>query len=134
MKPCVVQYLYVHSPGEQFDYPSSRSRGVAAVAARYMECALVQSASLCMREIDCDVVLVTNDSSLGGGGGRAARLLEAMRSLGVEVLFADYLHRPAGNVAEFMASQYVWDADSSRRRAQRSRPSAVADGYRLRVV
>jgi hypothetical protein len=110
MRPCVVQYLYVHSPGEQFDYPSSRSRGVAAVAARYMECALVQSASLCMRDIDCDVVLVTNDSSLGGGGGRAGRLLEAMRSLGVEVLFADYLHRPAGNVAEFMASQYVWDA------------------------
>jgi hypothetical protein len=110
MKPCVVQYLYVHSPGEEFDYPTSRSRGVAAVAARYMECALVQSASLCLREIDCDVVLVTNLSEAGLGESRAARLLDAIRALGVDVLFADYLHRPVGDTAEFMSSQYVWDA------------------------
>jgi hypothetical protein len=110
MRPCVVQYLYVHGPDEQFDYPTSRSHGVAAVAARYMECALVQSASLCLRDIDCDVVLVTNLSDAGPGAGRAAQLLEAIRSLGVEVLFADYLHRPVKDTAEFMSSQYVWDA------------------------
>ncbi|HEY7952579.1 MAG TPA: hypothetical protein VID70_06275 [Solirubrobacteraceae bacterium] len=110
MKPCVVQYLYVHRPDEQFDYPTSRSHGVAAVAARYMECALVQSASLCLREVDCDVVLVTNLADAGLEGTRAAQLLDAIRALGVEVLFADYLHRPVGNTAEFMSSQYVWDA------------------------
>jgi hypothetical protein len=110
MRPCVVQYLYVHSPGEQFDYPTSRSRGAAAVAARYMECALVQSASLCLRDIDCDVVLVTNLTDAGLGASRAARLLEAIRSLGVEVVYADYVHRPVGDTAEFMSSQYVWDA------------------------
>jgi len=75
-----------------------------------MECALVQSASLCMREFDCDVVLVTNDTDLGAGRGRAARLLDAASSLGVEVVYADYLHRPADNNPAFMASQYVWDA------------------------
>jgi hypothetical protein len=103
-----VQYLYVHSPGEQFDYPSSRSRGAAAVAVRYLECALVQAASLRLREIDCDLVLVTNDTRLRDG--RVARLLEAICALGVEVVYADYLHRPVGDTAEFMASQYVWDA------------------------
>jgi hypothetical protein len=110
MRPCVVQYLYVHGPGEQFDYPTSRSHGVASVAARYMECATVQSASLCLRDVDCDVVLVTNLTEAGLSGSRAARLLEAIRALGVEVLFADYLHRPVGDTAEFMSSQYVWDA------------------------
>jgi hypothetical protein len=63
-----------------------------------------------MREFDCDVVLVTNDTSLGAGRSRAARLLDAVCSLGVEVVYADYLHRPADNTPAFMASQYVWDA------------------------
>jgi hypothetical protein len=106
----VVQYLYVHTPGEQFSYPTSRSHGVSAVAARYMECAVVQSASLRLRQIDCDVALVTNLRDLGSGGRRARRLLGAIESLGVEVVYAAYEHRPLASKPGFMSSQYVFDA------------------------
>jgi hypothetical protein len=110
MKPCVVLYLYVHTPGEQFSYPTSRSHGAAAVAARYMECALVQAASLRLRQIDCDVALVTNLRDLGSGGRRARRLLDAIEALGVEVVHAPYEHRPLVAKPGFMSSQYVFDA------------------------
>jgi hypothetical protein len=109
-KPCVVQYLYVHGPDEQFNYPTSRARGTAAIAARYMECALVQSGSLCLREADCDVVFVTNLRDRKSLGRQVARLLQAIESLGVEIVFADYRHRPLNPIAQFMSSQYVFDA------------------------
>jgi hypothetical protein len=105
-----VQYLYVHGPDEQFNYPTSRSRGAAAVAARYMECALVQSGSLRLRDADCDVVFVTNLRNRASLGGRVERLLQAIESLGVEIVFADYRHRPLNQIAQFMSSQYVFDA------------------------
>jgi hypothetical protein len=105
-----VQYLYVHGPDEQFNYPTSRSRGTAAIAARYMECALVQSGSLRMRDADCDVVFVTNLLDRASLGRRVARLLQAIESLEVEIVFADYRHRPLNQIAQFMSSQYVFDA------------------------
>lgn len=109
--PLVVQYLYVHGPGEAFDYPSSRSWGGSGrLAARYLECVLVQAASLRGRGVECDLALVTNLTDRRLLGGRGARLLEEIESAGVEIVFADYLHRPPGEVAMFASSRYVFDA------------------------
>jgi hypothetical protein len=110
MRRCVVLYLYAHSLEEEFSYPTSRSRGAAAVAARYLECALVQSASLRLREIDCDVALVTNLQGIRYGGRRATQLLDAIEELGVTVVHADYTHRPLAPKPGFLSSQYVFDA------------------------
>jgi hypothetical protein len=110
-KPVVVQYLYVHGPDERFDYPSSRSQsGSGRLAARYLECALVQAASLRLRQVDCDLVLVTNLLDRRLIGRRGARLLAQVESLGVEIMFADYLHRPSSEVSTFASSRYVFDA------------------------
>lgn len=114
MTECVVQYLYVHRAQERFEYPSSRSSGGAAnTAMRYLECALVQTASLRMREADCDIVLVSNledprDPSLVER--RGVRLLEKMESLGVRLVHAAYEHRSPKPVPMFEASRYVLDA------------------------
>jgi hypothetical protein len=110
-RPLVVQYLYVHGPDEPFDYPSSRSQsGSGQLAARYLECVLVQAASLALRGVDCGLVLVTNLTDRRSLGGRGARLLQEIESLGVEILFADYLHRPPVKMATFASSRYVFDA------------------------
>ncbi|HYM53759.1 MAG TPA: glycosyltransferase family 4 protein [Solirubrobacteraceae bacterium] len=109
--PLVVQYLYVHAPGERFDYPSSRSHGGSGqLAARYLECVLVQAASLRLRGVDCDLALVSNLADRRVVGRRGARLLEEIESLGVEMLFADYLHRPPVETSTFASSRYVLDA------------------------
>ena len=109
--PLVVQYLYVHGDGEAFFYPTSRS--AAQVANRYLECALTQAASLRLREIDCDLALVTNlgdPSSLGRDG---ARLIARIESLGVRILSREYRHRPVDtgeNYESYVSSRYVLDA------------------------
>jgi len=114
LRPLVVQYLYVHGPGEAFDYPSSRSWGGSGrLAARYLECVLVQAASLRLRGVECDLALVTNLSDRRPLGGHGARLLEEIESVGVEIVFADYAHRPPGEVATFASSRYVFDAISA---------------------
>jgi len=111
MRPMVVQYLYVHSAEEQFNYPSSRSQGgPRQLAARYLECVLVQAASLRLRGVECDLALVTNLTDRRALGFRGGRLLSEIEALGVEVLFADYRHRPEVEVAHFAASRYVFDA------------------------
>jgi hypothetical protein len=113
-RPCVVQYLYVHAPGERFSYPTSRSDGGAAhTAMRYLECALVQAASLRLRDADCELVLVTNLAELGDADAveqRGVRLLDAMESLGVRIVFADYAHRNVVPVESYASSRYVLDA------------------------
>lgn len=110
-RPLVVQYLYVHSAEEQFNYPSSRSQGgPRQLAARYLECALVQAATLRLRGVDCDLALVTNLTDRRAVGFRGGRLLSEIEALGVKMLFADYLHRPEIEVAHFAASRYVFDA------------------------
>jgi hypothetical protein len=109
--PIVVQYLYVHGPGESFDYPSSRSqRGSGQLAARYLECVLTQAATLLLRDVDCRVALVTNVTDRSALGRHGASLLDAVERLGVEVMFAEYLHRPTAEVSTFAASRYVFDA------------------------
>jgi hypothetical protein len=112
--PLVVQYLYVHGDGEAFFYPTSRSsRSAAHVANRYLECALTQAASLRLREIDCELALVTNlgdPSSLGRAG---ARLMACIESLGVQILSREYRHRPVDtgeNYESYVSSRYVLDA------------------------
>lgn len=111
LRPLVVQYLYVHGPDESFDYPSSRSASSSGrLAARYLECVLVQAASLRLRHFDCSLALVTNVDDERSLGRRGTRLLEAIKALGVEIVYAEYLHRPAVEIATFASSRYVFDA------------------------
>jgi hypothetical protein len=107
----VVQYLYVHSPGDVLEYPTSRAGvGVDRLATRYLECALVQAASLRFNKADCDLVLVTNLEDRRLLGRRGVRLLERLESFDVEIAHVDYDHRPARDVTWFYASRYVLDA------------------------
>jgi hypothetical protein len=116
----IVQYLYVHSPGETLSYPTSRaSIGAGRVATRYIECALVQSASLRFNDADCRLTLVTNLTDESVLGRRGRRLLDRMRSIGVAITHAEYEHRPPGSPGWFYASRYVLDAI----RAIASRPA-----------
>jgi hypothetical protein len=113
--PLVVQYLYVHGEGEAFFYPTSRSsRSAAHVANRYLECALTQAASLRLREVPCDLALVTNlgdPSSLGRAG---SRLIERIESLGVQIMPTEYRHRPMDtgetHYSDYVSSRYLLDA------------------------
>lgn len=111
-RDCVVQYLYVHSPEDDLlQYPTSRVRaGAGRLATRYMECALVQAASLRFNEADCDLALVTNLSDPALLGRHGARLMGKLESLGVEFFHADYAHEPRGPISWFHASRYVFDA------------------------
>jgi hypothetical protein len=108
--PLIVQYLYVHGQDEGFDYPTARSSSSAGVAARYLECALVQSASLRLRDVDCDLILATNVSDRRALGHEGGELLERIESLGVEIVPTEYLHRPGDNSTTYMSSRYVLDA------------------------
>jgi len=110
--PVVVQYLYVHRPGESFRYPSSRDRSgnPARLAVRYLECALVQAASLALSGSACELVLVTNLPGPEALDRTGARLLRRIEATGVRLVTADYEHRPAGENADFAASRYVFDA------------------------
>jgi hypothetical protein len=107
----VAQYLYLHEPGDRFYYPSSRSYGDASrLGVRYLECVLVQAASLRWSVPDCELVLVTNLTDRDSLTRRARRLLNRILSLGVKLVAADYHHAPRAPVSEFHASRYVLDA------------------------
>jgi hypothetical protein len=112
--PLVVQYLYVHGDGEAFFYPTARSaRSASQVANRYLECALTQAASLRLREVDCDLALVTNLADRTALGPTGVRLIERLESLGVEILLTDYRHRPVAideDYASYISSRFVLDA------------------------
>ncbi len=109
--PLLVQYLYVHEPDEGFYYPTARSgRSAAAVARRYLECALTQAASLAFRGLDCELALATNvrdRRTLGRVGGE---LLARLEELGVRVVDTEYTHRPKPGTAIYVSSRYVLDA------------------------
>lgn len=111
LHPVVVQYLYVHEPGEAFSYPTARAgSSLARVARRYLECALTQVASLRLQGAECDLVLATNisDRRLLGRAGR--RLLERIESFDVTVLPTPYRHRPTDGSSQYVSSRYVFDA------------------------
>ena len=110
-KPLVVQYLYVHGQDEAFFYPSVRaSSSAGAVAVRYLECALVQAASLRLREVDCDLALATNIADARTLGRTGAELMRAIEALDVEILPTEYRHRPGDDSATYVSSRYVLDA------------------------
>ncbi len=109
--PLIVQYLYVHEPGEGFSYPTARSgSSVARIAARYLECALVQAASLSLPNVDCEQVLVTNVDDRDVLGRNGKELIERIESLGVAVISAEYRHRPGDDNEFYVSSRYVLDA------------------------
>jgi hypothetical protein len=112
--PLVVQYLYVHGDGEAFFYPTSRSsRSAVQVANRYLECALTQAASLRLRDVDCELALVTNLSDAAALGRAGAKLIARLESLGVQIMPTEYRHRPADtgeHYRDYISSRYVLDA------------------------
>jgi hypothetical protein len=63
---------------------------------RYLECALVQAASLRLRDANCDVALLTNLTEDSRLGRRARRLLAALRSLDVEIIRSALRIDPSG--------------------------------------
>jgi hypothetical protein len=109
--PLIVQYLYVHDPNEPFYYPSVRSgSSVGAVAARYLECALTQVASLRLQDARCELVLATNIGERGALGRRARELIDRIESFGVQILPTAYRHRPGDDSETYVSSRYVLDA------------------------
>jgi hypothetical protein len=109
--PLIVQYLYVHEPDEAFYYPSARaSSSIARVAARYLECALTQAATLRLAQADCELVLATNVTDRRVLGRRGTRLLESIERLGVQIMHTEYRHRPPDNRSTYVSSRYVLDA------------------------
>jgi hypothetical protein len=78
--PLVCMYLFLDAAGETLPpHPSPRT----ASPLRYLECALVQAASLRLQGASCQTLLLTN---VRGGPGRAGRRMwDALDELGVEV-------------------------------------------------
>jgi hypothetical protein len=110
-RPLVVQYLYMHGPGEAFSYPTARaSPSAAQFAVRYLECALAQVASLVLRETDCDLALATNIGDRDVLGRTGAELMNRIESFGTLILPTPYRHRPGNDRARWVSSRYVFDA------------------------
>jgi hypothetical protein len=126
----VVQYLYVHRSGDSFRYPSSRegSGDPDRLAVRYLECALVQAASLRLRETECEIALVTNVADRQRLGRAAAELLGQIEALDVSIVLAEYAHAPSRPNPWFAASRYVFDAIvATAARQQPARPLWFVD-------
>jgi hypothetical protein len=111
VEPLVVQYLYVHEQGEAFSYPTTRSDSSAArVAARYLECALTQAASLTLQDARCELALVTNLSGPEALGKQGAKLWRSLERIGVKIMPTEYRHRPDAGIEDYVSSRYVLDA------------------------
>lgn len=109
--PLVVQYLYLHEDDEGFHYPTVRAEPSArGVAARYLECAIAQAASLRLQDAACDLALATNIEDPHVLGREGAELLRTLESLGVELLATEYVHRPIAGTHFYVSSRYVLDA------------------------
>ncbi|HXB15342.1 MAG TPA: hypothetical protein VNV44_06315 [Solirubrobacteraceae bacterium] len=108
--PLVVQYLYVHEPDEGFSYPTARAGGAAAVAERYLECAVTQFATLAYRDVECEPVLVINVADPARLGRRGAALLAKCEELGARIVATPYTHRPKPGTEEYVSSRYLLDA------------------------
>lgn len=110
--PLVVQYLYLHAPGDTYNYPSARAGGDARrLAARYLECVAVQAASLRFADAPCEPVLVTSlEDPAAALDAHGRRVLDAIDRLGVRRVTAPYAHAPGPEVEMFYSSRYVFDA------------------------
>jgi hypothetical protein len=109
--PLVVMYLYVHGQDERFFYPTVRAQASAArVAARYLECALTQAASLRLRDTPCEIALATNVTDPSRLGRDGEQLMARMDELGVRILPTEYGHHPGEDTNTYVSSRYVLDA------------------------
>jgi hypothetical protein len=110
--PLVVQYLFLHAPGDDFTYPSARAgHDAPRLAARYLECVATQIASLRFSGVDCEPVLVMNLAEPEAAlDDRGRALLAAIDALGVRRVVAPYDHAPSAEVTMFPSSRYVFDA------------------------
>jgi hypothetical protein len=109
--PLVVQYLYMHEQAEGFHYPTARAQSsAAAVATRYLECALTQSASLRFQDFPCDLALATNISDRAALGRVGSELLGKIEALGVQIIPTEYRHRPRAGTEIYVSSRYLLDA------------------------
>ncbi len=110
--PIVVQYLYLHAPGDNFTYPSARAGSNAGrLAARYLECVAVQAASLRFSGVACELVLVLNlEDPRAVLDEHGIALLGVIEDLGVRRVTAPYDHAPDPEVTMFYSSRYVFDA------------------------
>lgn len=84
--PLVALYLYLDEWGCTVPpHPSVRT----ASPVRYLECALVQAASLRLRGAPCEVALISNIQAPARLGHRASRIWRALRALDVEIRHSD---------------------------------------------
>ena len=108
-RPLVVQYLYVHGPGEAFDYPFRVAHGRRRAAGGAIR-ACCAGRPLRLRGVECDLALVTNLTDRRSLGTHGASLLKEIESVGGRSRSPYYLHRPAGRWRRSRSSRYVFDA------------------------
>lgn len=110
----VVQYLYVHDRDDRFEYTTNRAGSAAAATAmHYLECALVQFASLRLLGSDCELMLVMNlpdPHDALAVEERGVRMVELMEQMGVQLVYAEYAHRNRVPVEMYPSSRYLLDA------------------------
>jgi hypothetical protein len=80
------------------------------VAGRYLECALVQFASLRLRAAECDLALATNIGDRQALGRTGCELMDRIEALDVAILPTAYDHRPGDDSSTYMSSRFVLDA------------------------
>jgi hypothetical protein len=106
-RPLVVLYLYLTEQGETHPpHPSVRTSSPE----RYLECALTQTASLRLQDARCDIALATNLGHVYAPGRRAARLLSAIESFGVEIVPTEFRPRRGTDSRTYGSSRFVRDA------------------------
>jgi hypothetical protein len=82
-RPLVAMHVYVDERGRTLSpHPGVRT----ASPERYLECAVVQAASLRLRDAACDVALVSNIVDPAKLGRRVSKLWAALGSLNVEII------------------------------------------------
>ncbi len=80
------------------------------MAGRYLECALVQFASLRLRAAECDLALATNIGDRKALGRTGCELMDRIEALDIAILPTAYDHRPGDGSSTYMSSRYVLDA------------------------
>jgi hypothetical protein len=86
-------YLFLEEDGTTLPpHPSPRTRS----AVRYLECALVQAASLRLQDVDCDVAIVANEPAFDASGRDAHAIWAKLDELGVRRLESDVRVGPGG--------------------------------------
>jgi hypothetical protein len=96
VSPLVCMYLFLEEGGATVPpHPSPRTSS----AVRYLECALVQAATLRLQDADCDLAIVANGPALELAGGAARAVWERLGELGVHRIQSDLRVGPGGAAA-----------------------------------